>query len=475
MGYARFKGLGVVVFLVLLAGTAPAAKTDILRETGGAFSEIAKQALPAVVFIDVETTVEVPRYHYRNPLEEFFGRGRFRGYPEPGEAEPRTYSQQGQGSGFIISRDGYILTNNHVVNNADRITVTLNDGREFDARLVGTDPKSEVALIKIEDGGELPFLELGNSDDLDVGEWVLAAGNPFGLSQTITAGIVSAKKRDGTGIAEYGSFIQTDAAINPGNSGGPMLNIDGKVVGINTAIYTRTGGYMGIGFAIPINLAVQIKDQLIQYGKVSRSILGVIIQEVDEDLAKTFELEESRGILISQVMEDSAAEEAGLLPGDIIVEMDQKKAGKLGAFRNRVASTMPGTEVELKVFRNGKFKKIKAITREMEAPEAESAGEPVEPTAYEKLGVTVEALDSDAARRFGYGDREGVLVTTVEPGSPASRSGLKIGHIITSVNRQSIDSVREFKQTLQEAEGGKILFLISDGRSSRFIVVTIEE
>lgn len=471
----KIHWLSAVVCLVLTAGTATAAKIDVLKETGGAFAEIAKQALPAVVYIDVETTIEVPRYHYRHPLEEFFGRGRFRGYPEPEEVEPRRYSRQGQGSGFIISRDGYILTNNHVVNNADRITVTLGDGREFEAKLVGTDPKSEVALIKIEDGDELPFLELGDSDELAVGEWVLAAGNPFGLSQSITAGIVSAKGRDGTGIAEYGSFIQTDASINPGNSGGPLLNINGKVVGINTAIYTRTGGDMGIGFAIPINLAAQIKEQLIKFGKVSRSVLGIMIQEVDEDLAKTFGLEESGGILISQVMDDSAAQEAGLMAGDIVVEMEGIKAGKLAPFRNRVASTMPGSKIELKIFRDGKYDTITATTREMEGPDTEAAEEPVEPTVYEKLGVTVEGLDSDTARQFGYGDKQGVLVTAIEQGSPASRAGLKLGHIITSVNRKTVDNVADFKKILSEVEGGKILFLVSDGRSSRFYVVTIEE
>jgi serine protease Do len=464
--------MGVVAAVLQAGHTAEAGKLDVLQETGSAFSEIAKTALPAVVFIDVETTIEVPQYRYRyHPFEEFFGRGWNRGERE--EAEPRKYQQQGQGSGFIISKDGYILTNNHVVNNADRITVTLSDGREFKARLIGTDPKTEVALIKIKDGEDLPYLELGDSDQLDVGEWVLAAGNPFGLSQTITAGIVSAKGRDEVGIAEYANFIQTDAAINPGNSGGPLLNIEGEVVGINTAIYTRTGGYMGIGFAIPINMAVQIKDQLVEHGKVLRSVLGIYIQEVDEDLAKSFGLKESGGILISQIMDDSAAAEAGLHEGDIVVELNGEKVGKVNAFRNRVASTPPNSKISLRIFRDGKYKTISAITKEMEGS---SVVEEVEPTLFDKLGISVENLDGEAARRLGYENEEGILVTAVEQGSPGWRAGLKPGQIIASVNRESIKNVREFKKKLGKADGtNKILLLVADGRSSRFIVVTIDE
>jgi serine protease Do len=457
--------------MCLLGTESVSASIEVLEKTGSAFSQIANDALPAVVFINVETTIEVPqrqnRYH---SFEEFFGegqQGRSRG------GEPRKYSQEGQGSGFIISKNGYILTNNHVVNEADRITVTLGDGREFEAALIGADPKSEVALIKIEGGDDLPFLELGNSDTLKVGEWVLAAGNPFGLSQTVTAGIVSAKGRDSTGIAEYGNFIQTDAAINPGNSGGPMLNIHGQVVGINTAIYTRTGGYMGIGFAIPINQAAQIKDQLIEHGKVSRSVLGIIIQEVDEDLATSFGLEESGGILVSQVVEGSAAEEAGIEAGDIIVQMDGLQVNKLGAFRNRVASTPPKSKVDLRVFRNGKYKNIAAITKELGGGTKNPFGE--ESANYEKIGLTVENIDEEMASRLGIEDAEGIVVTEVEQGGSAWRAGLQPGHIISSVNRAEVDTVSAFKNALSKVdEGGKVLLLVKDGRSSRFLVLTLD-
>lgn len=466
----KFLAASMTAVVLLSSSSAEAGAKEKLKETGNAFTEIAREALPAVVFIDVESTVEVSARRYRHPFEEFFGRG-YRGYPEQ-EPETREYQQRGQGSGFIISKEGYILTNNHVVNDADKITVTLGDGREFEAKLIGTDPKTEVALIKIEDGEDLPVVPLGDSEALEVGEWVLAAGNPFGLSQTITAGIVSAKGRDETGIAEYGNFIQTDAAINPGNSGGPLLNIEGEVIGINTAIYTRSGGYMGIGFAIPINQAVNIKDQLIKYGKVSRSVLGVYLQEVDEDLAATFGLEEKGGVLINQVVEDSAAEEAGIKGGDIVVEMNGKKVVKLQPFRNRVANTPPNSKIELKIFRDGKYIEVSAITKEMEGDDGVVLGED---DAVEKLGITVESMESDVARRMGYEDIEGVIVTEVDEGSAAWQAGIQPGQVITSINRRPVDSISSFKKAIRENEGERILFLVTDGRVSRFIVVNLDD
>ena len=460
--------------LVLLLGAAPAlfaedsAPVSTLRQTGNAFAEIAEKALPAVVFIDVETTIEVPQYGYRyQPFQDFWGRRGQLAIPE--QVEPKKYSQEGLGSGFIISKDGYILTNNHVVKDADKITVILSDERKFSAKVIGSDPKTEVAVIKIEDPKDLPYLELGDSDALRVGEWVLAAGNPFGLSQTLTAGIVSAKGRSEVGIAEYGNFIQTDAAINPGNSGGPLLDIDGKVVGINTAIYSKSGGYMGIGFAIPVNQAIQIKDQLIKHGKISRSVLGIYIQDVDEDLANSFGLKEKAGILISQVMEDSAAEEAGLKEGDIVVEMDGKAVGKTAAFRNRVAATPPNTKVKLRVFRNGKYKNISAITKAMEG------GGYAQPELLEKIGISVDDTDSETGKRLGRHEEPGVLITQVDQGSPAWRAGLQPGLVIAGVDRKPVENVDEFMDALSESGGNRILFLVSDGRSSRFVVVNLEE
>lgn len=461
--------LSVIILLSLFCFGVGADSKFSLVKTGEAFKQIAEEALPAVVFIDVESTIEVDTRSYEHPFfEQFFGRG------WQGESSPRKYSQQGQGSGFIISKEGFILTNSHVVNEADRITVTLGDGRKFNASLVGSDPKSEVALIQIEDAKDLPFVELGDSDQLAAGEWVIAAGSPFGLSQTITAGIVSALGRDETGIAEYGSFIQTDAAINPGNSGGPLLDINGKVIGINTAIVTRSGGYMGVGFAIPINQAIDIKNQLIEHGHVARSVLGVYIQNVDQDLATTFGLEKREGVLISEIIPDSAAEEAGLLEGDIILSFNGKPVRRVGGFRNRVAATVPYTDVLLNIFREGKPIEVQVTTRPMNEPAIA-----IEDTAaiemLESVGMEVSDLDGEEAAALNVDLQNGVLITSVREGSAAWRARLQPGQIITSVNRKAVLNCTDFYEALVKAsDRSRVLFLISDGRSSRFAVVVFE-
>ena len=463
------KRISKVFLIGLFYFSTHADSKSSLIKTSEAFQQVAEEALPAVVFIDVESKVEVDTRAFEHPFfEQFFGRG------WQNDSRRREYNRQGQGSGFIISKDGYILTNSHVVKEADRITVTLGDGRKFKAKLIGADSKSEVALIQIEQAENLPYVELGDSDKLSVGEWVIAAGNPFGLSQTVTAGIVSALGRDEIGIAEYGNFIQTDAAINPGNSGGPLLDINGHVVGINTAIFTRSGGYMGIGFAIPINQAVAIKEQLIKYGRVSRSVLGIYIQNIDEDLAETFGLDEIEGILISDIIEDSAAKEGGLKAGDIIVEYEGIPVKRVGAFRNRVASTSPYTEVTLKVFRDGKIIKKKVVTRPMDEPDvAEADSEAAD--LLSSIGITVANLDGEEAAALDVEIEDGVIITSVEEGSPAWRARLEPGQIITSVNRKSVTNRSSFYDELVEAsERSRVLFLISDGRSSRFAVVVFE-
>ncbi len=456
---------------IWMSGAAVAEKEiGALKETGKAFASIARQALPGVVFIDVESTVEVevPSWR-RTPFEEFFGRS-YRGN-EFNDQPTRKYQQQGQGSGFIISKDGYIFTNNHVVGDADRITVTLADGRTFEATVVGSDPKTEVALIKIDGDGDLPCLALGDSDALAVGEWVLAAGNPFGLSQTITAGIVSAKERSEIGITDYANFIQTDAAINPGNSGGPLLNIQGEVVGINTAIYSQSGGYMGIGFAIPINQAAAIRDQLMAYGSIRRSVLGIMIQDVDEELAESFGMEDPGGIVISQVLEGSAAETAGLRAGDIVTELNGDKVGKTGSFRSRVAALAPDTEVRLKIFRDGTYTTVRAVTAAMDdvASVANDSGAAL----LEKLGLSVQDADADSPRRAGAA-QGGVRVSAVVQGGVAWQAGLRQGYSILSVNRQRVDEVDTFIRMLGEAaEHGRVLLLVTDGHGSRFVVLPL--
>jgi len=448
-------------------------EVSILRQTSSAFTSIARKTVPAVVFIEVEKDVEMGGHHgYFNDPYELYGDEflrRFFGFEGSDPKPRRKFRQMGQGSGFLISKDGYILTNNHVVGDADRIRVTLNDGRKFDAKPVGSDSKSEVAVIRIE-GDDFPFLEIGDSEELEIGEWVLAVGTPFGLAETVTAGIVSAKGRSNIGIADYESFIQTDAAINPGNSGGPLLNIDGKVVGINTAIYSRSGGYMGIGFAIPIKMAMAIKDQLVKTGKVVRGYLGIYIQEVDADLAESFGMEKATGILVSQVMPDSAAEKAGLKEEDVILKLNGHEVSEVGSFRNEVASHIPGTKLKLTIWRDGKEKKITAETAAL--PGEEEDTEETAAEVSERLGFEVVGLTEEIARQTGYDEGEGVVVSQVDFGSPAWRAGIRQGTLVTSVNRQNISNVSDFQDAMAKIDEGDVVLLrISDGRTTRYITL----
>ena len=445
---------------------------DTLRETGKAFTRVAKIATPAVVSIRVEQTVETPMRSRQDILEYFFG-PQFRQQQPPQTQERR---QMGQGSGFIISKDGYILTNNHVVNDADSIIVTLKDGRELDAELVGTDPETEIALIKVAGEEDLPIVELGDSDSLEVGEWAIAVGNPFGLQETVTAGIISATGRSNIGIigqGGYEDFIQTDAAINPGNSGGPLLNIDGEVIGINTAIFSQSGGYMGIGFAIPINMAINIKDALIEDGRVQRSLIGVYLQELTPELSKSFGLGDTDGILIAQVAEDSAAEEAGVEGGDIVLELNGEPVGKLSSFRNEVASMPPGTEISLTLLRNSKRIEKTLITR---ARDGELAAGTY--SVLEKAGFDVEELTEETILQMRLpSNLTGMVVNDVDRGSPAWRSGLRKGMIIRSVNRMSTATTKEFRQALDAAKGSdQLLLLIQMPRyGARYMVIPLTD
>jgi len=459
----------VLLSSVLILGCrAEDQETSVLRETGRAFTRIARSATPAVVSIRVEQKVTQQTQDF-SPFEFFFG-PQFR---QPQQQAPRERRQTGQGSGFIISEDGYILTNNHVVNDADTILVTLKDGREFQAELVGTDPETEIALIRIS-GENLPVARLGDSEQIEVGEWVLAIGNPFGLQETVTVGIVSAIGRSQVGITDYENFIQTDAAINPGNSGGPLLNIDGEVIGINTAIYSRSGGYMGIGFAIPINMAVDIKDSLISDGRVQRSLIGVHLQTLTPELAESFGLDGTDGILITQVTDDSAAAEAGITAGDIILEFNGRPAGKLGSFRNRIAAQPPGTEITLKILRNGERTEVKLVTRSRDGDPL--AGGSDSRALLKKAGFAVEDLTEELLRRMQLPPRtSGMLVADVTQGSPAWRSGLRKGMIILSVNRTAVPTAEEFHQALKGVQGDSLLLLVQIPRyGARYMVIRLE-
>lgn len=458
-----------------------------LRQTGKAFAAVARTVSPSVVFIEVEATLDERQSQGFGPFgpgapfdEDFFRR--FFGQPGPGnpggQAPPRERRAQGQGSGFVFaSKDGlledktYILTNSHVVQDAEKITVKFKDGRTFEAQVTGTDPKSDVAVIELDEGG-LPALKLADSAKLEVGEWVVALGNPFGLSHTLTAGVVSATGRTALGINDYEDFIQTDAAINPGNSGGPLVNLDGEVVGINTAIFSRSGGYMGVGFAIPSNLARGIADQLIESGEVTRGYIGIVIQDLTPDLAESFDIESAKGIVVAQVSDGSPADAAGLEQGDVILTMNGEAVKTVGTFRNRVAATPPGTKVKLTVLRNGKQKtltlEIGRLTDEAVAAIG-GTGSAVE------LGLTVQTITPELAQQLEAEPGKGVAVTNVKPGSIAARAGIRPGAVILQVDRKAVDSAEAFEKAVRASQDDKkVLLLVSRGGMASFLVLSWE-
>jgi len=431
------------------------------------FSELAEKVRPGVVNIQVAKKIKNINFGFRhfsgapfgekNPFGDFFG-------PFSEENPPRGFEQRSVGSGFVMSREGYILTNNHVVEDADQIKVKLTNGKEYDGKIIGRDPKTDLALIKIKASSDLQPLNLGNSDDLKVGSWVVAVGSPFGLEQTVTAGIVSAKGRV-IGSGPYDNFIQTDASINPGNSGGPLINMKGEVVGINTAIIASG---QGIGFAIPINMAKEVAPQLQEKGHVTRGWLGVSIQEVTPALAKSFDLKEKKGALVAQVVSGSPAEKAGIEQGDVIVEFDGKEVTDSKDLPRIVASTPIGKAVTIKLLRNGK-----ALDRQVKVGEMEEKVEVAKAPSHKSLGITVQNLTPEIAKGLGLKKDTGVVVTRVEPGSPASDAGIQTGDLVQEVNRKPVKNVEDFVQKIEKAKGqGNVLFLIQRGQNNLFAAVT---
>ncbi|MBI2986937.1 MAG: DegQ family serine endoprotease, partial [Deltaproteobacteria bacterium] len=374
--------------------------------------------------------------------------------------------QKSLGSGFIIDRDGSILTNNHVVENAEKITVRLADEREFEAKVVGKDSKTDIAVIKINAKGNFSVPPLGDSDQLDVGEWVMAIGNPFGLDNTVTAGIVSAKGRH-IGAGPYDNFIQTDASINPGNSGGPLINLRGEVVGINTAIFSRTGGNIGIGFAIPINLVKELLPQLKGKGKVTRGYLGVLIQKVTPDIAESLGVDRARGALVANVSRDGPAEQAGVKVGDVIVEFDGKEIKESNDLPIIVARTPVDKKVKLKVLRDKKEMTLTVAVGELK-------DEAVVASAKEKgeLGLTVQRVTPQIAESLGLDRAEGVVITAVEPGSSGDEAGLRRGDIVLEIDRKPVRSLAEYRRAIGEGRKGKgILFLVRRGDNTLFLAL----
>ncbi len=456
--------------IAALAGTAE--NIALLARTGKAIAAVVKKAEPAVVHIRVvEKSIQgwgAGGQNQLNPLnnpffERFFG-PQFRHY-----RQPRRFKEEAFGSGFIIASNGYILTNNHVIAKAESITVGMSDGRQFKAKVVGADPESDVALIKI-NATDLPVLPMGNSDKLQVGEWVIAIGSPFELNQTVTVGVVSAKGRDRMGINDYENFIQTDAAINPGNSGGPLLNIYGEAIGMNTAIFSRSGGYMGIGFAIPINMARSIERQLRQHGKVIRGWLGVVIQNVTEDLAKSFGLNKAAGALVSEVMRKSPAARAGFKQGDVIIALDGKPLANVNALRNKIALAAPGSKHTLQLIRNGHKDNITVTIGEQ--PSNFGKGEITRNSPLKNMGLSLQNLTGDLAEHFGYKRGQGVLITEVAPASPAAQAGLQAGQLIEEVNKQRVHNLTELQKAVQSSPNPKqVLLRIRAGEYSQYVVL----
>jgi serine protease Do len=379
------------------------------------------------------------------------------------------------GSGSIVRPDGYILTNNHVVGGADKIIVQMYDGTEMEAELIGTDPESDIAVVKV-DGENLPVLPMGDSKEILVGESVIAVGNPFGLSQTVTYGIVSAKGRTGIGITEYEDFIQTDAAINPGNSGGPLVSLDGKIVGVNTAIFTRSGGYQGIGFAVPINMARGIMEDLINDGRVSRGWLGVGIQDVTPELAKAFRLDDTKGTLITGVMPGTPAEKAGIQKGDVVLRLNGEVVESSNDLRNEIANARADAEVQLDLVRDGASLTLMVTLDERPKQPGRMGFSDPEPPAPE-LGFNVQELTREMAQRLGYEDvNSGVVITEVEPDSAASAVGLRAGMMIVEMDRNNISSLEDFRSVANRvslSEG--VLLLVRTVQGSQYIFLQSQQ
>jgi serine protease Do len=443
-------------------------KSGIEAERPRSFADLVKKMKPSVINIRSTKIVKHPGRGFwgpfgpKSPFRDFFGDEFFERFF--GENPPREFPQNSLGSGFIIDERGYILTNNHVIEKADKIKVRLSDEQEFDAAVVGRDPKTDIALIKIETTNPLQAVTMGDSDKLQVGEWLIAIGNPFGLEHTVTAGIVSAKGRV-IGSGPYDDFIQTDASINPGNSGGPLINMRGEVVGISTAIIA---GGTGIGFAIPINMAKQIVPQLKERGEVTRGWLGVMIQRVTPELAKQFGLETSEGALVAQVVEDSPAEKAGIKREDIIIEFDHKKIHKMSELPKIVANTQVGKQVEVKVIRQGREEKLKIEVGELKEEKVAKAGEF---TTEKELGLTVQDITPEIAKHLGIPEKAGVLVSQVTAGSPAHEAGIRRGDIIREVDRQPIEDLKGYRRQMGKLRGKKEILMLVQREENTFFVV----
>ncbi|MGE5217185.1 MAG: DegQ family serine endoprotease [Chloroflexota bacterium] len=445
--------------MAVSAATAPAV-TQGLPD----FATLAKRVGPSVVNVSTtqirKTAQDSPfPFDSDDPMSQFWQR--FFGGRVPGGQQ----RLNGLGSGFIIDPNGTILTNYHVVDGAQKISVTLSDGKTYDAKVIGKDQKTDIAVIKIDAGQNLPAVTLGDSDRLEVGEWVMAIGNPFGLDHTVTSGIVSAKGRQ-IGSGPYDNFIQTDASINPGNSGGPLINLRGEVVGINTAIFSQSGGNIGIGFAIPANSVKELLPQLRDKGRVVRGYLGTTVQKITPEIADSLGLKQHNGALVANVVKGSPAERAGIKTGDIIIEFNRKEIKDSSDLPVIVARVTPGTTVQLKVLRDGKEVALPITVGEMKESEVVASGEEGD------LGLAVQPVTPEIAQSLGLNRVEGIVVTAVNPGSAADEAGLRSGDVITQINRRPVKNMADYNREISRNEKGKaVLFLVQRGQSSMFLAL----
>jgi len=460
-----FLGLVIIFFSAFWLNQNAVAKNGI----PDSFAELA--AKQAHVAVNISTTKIVKPMQRLSPFQnrefkDFFGDEFFRHFF--GQRPEQEMKQRSLGSGVVVSGDGYILTNNHVVADADEILVTLPDKKKYEAQIIGRDPKTDLALIKIKTENTIPFARLGDSDKLMVGDWVVAIGNPFGLGSTVTAGIVSAKGRV-IGAGPYDNFIQTDASINPGNSGGPLFNLNGEVIGVNTAIVSQSGGNVGIGFAIPINMAKSVMPQLKERGKVIRGWLGVSIQVVTQEIKDKFDLKTEEGALIGEVTKDSPADKGGLKRGDVITNFDGKKVKAMNTLPAMVAETLVGKEVEILIIRKGKEKRLTITIGELKEDARVAA---TTPKIEESFGLSVQELTPEIAESLSLKDEKGVVISGVKKGSPGSDAGLQRGDLIQEIEHEQVENLSDYKRIIKKSSSKKqILIVIKHRGHSRYVVL----
>jgi len=451
----------------------------ILQQFSAAFEEAAARVNAAVVPIFSEQTVEgrgtmrIPNDQFR----DFFGDEFFRRFFNSPNGENNDRRVRGLGSGVIMSRDGYILTNNHVIRDADKITVMLGENKKYTAKIIGSDPATDLAVIKIA-ATNLPAATLGNSDAARIGQWVIAVGNPFELLHTVTAGIISAKGRSTAGLnLAYQDFIQTDASINPGNSGGALADLDGNVIGINTAISTPSGGSVGIGFAIPINMAKLVLDELVSQGKVTRGYLALVPQDIDESMAKAWKLKSTEGALVGDVTPSGPADKAGIQRGDIIMNFNGRKILNSTQLRQTVAQADPGTTAKINLLRDGRVMPISVVLGERPKDDSDGRGDQDESepevTSGEKLGLSIQTLTPEMAQQLGYRNDDGVIISSVTSGSSAEEAGLRRGDLIKEVNRTEVSTALEFKRLISRLQSGDSAVLLINRRGQNTFYAAI--